>query len=672
MIDYTEHIAEIINSGKFLLSTEKPSDWNERNRIMTSDVSPWPGKFSYDKSPYLREIVDCLAPDHPARIIAVMKGAQIGFSTGVIEAGIGWIIAQNPGNILFLTGHSELSEEAMSQKIDQMIDSCGLRVLIKPSILKKKNSRTGDTTKRKEFPGGSLVAGGAGNHKLLRQRSVRYGFIDDFDAAKSSSKESGSTTKMIEQRFAAYYDKMKLAYISTPELKQNSNIEPVYLAGDQRKFHIPCPCCGEYIPLEWSCDLDGKENEKAGITWQLDSNNDLISESVGYICQKCGGFFTEANKFDLNLAGEWRPTAKPSEMGYYSYHLSSLYAPAGMYDWEHYVRQYIEAHPPGEKPREHLQKTFVNLCLGQTFEATGESPKANDLQKNIRNYEINLVPEKISIADGNGKIVLLTCACDLNGKLDDARLDYEIVAWSENKSTYSITHGSIGTFIPNESGKKNKQERERWSYEHHRANNVWKEFTEILSRVYMTDTGRKMKIFISGVDTGYCEKEAFEFIDKSNLYCVGLKGDKENKYIPFGANIPNFTPGRSRPNLYLLQVNQIKDDLADLISLKWDDGNDEQPSGFMNFPTPAEGKYLFKNFFSHFESEFRDIESKDGESVAARWKKKNAIVQNHHWDVRIYNMALTDILLGNVFKELKIKSGTWKDYCDMVLGKTKL
>ncbi|HEV8512296.1 MAG TPA: phage terminase large subunit family protein, partial [Cyclobacteriaceae bacterium] len=61
----------------------------------------------------MREVVDCLSPSHPARIVAVMKGAQVGFSTGVIENGIGWIISQNPGNILFMSGHELLAEESM-------------------------------------------------------------------------------------------------------------------------------------------------------------------------------------------------------------------------------------------------------------------------------------------------------------------------------------------------------------------------------------------------------------------------------------------------------------------------------------------------------------------------------------------------------------------------------
>jgi phage terminase large subunit GpA-like protein len=662
-LSFENSLAELVELASVPFTTIKPSEWAEANRSMDSSVSRFKGRFSYDVTPYMREIVDCLSPDHPARIIGFMKGAQIGGSVGLIESGTGWIISQQPGNILFLTGHADLAEEAIT-KIDNMIDSCSIRYLIRPSVKRARGMKTGDTNTKKEFPGGSLASGSAGNHKLLRQRSVMYGFIDDFDAAKSSTKESGSTRKMIEQRFASYSDKMKLFYISTPELKQNSNIEPVYLLGDQRKYHIPCPCCGEFIPLEWSTPLKGNDKDMAGMTWRVDDRNKLIPESVGYICQQCGGFFNDELKHELNLAGFWKPTAEPSMQGYYSYHISSLYAPPGMYDWEHYVRQYMEANPPGEKVNEHLQKTFVNLCLGETWEAAGESLNANALQKNIRNYDIGTIPEKLSEKDGNGKIVLLTCACDLNGKLEDARLDYEVLAWSESGATYSVTHGSIGTFIPNESNKKNKAERETWSYENHKPNNVWTEFDKILSSVYLTDTGRKMKIVISGIDTGYCELQAFTYIDRSNLNVVGLKGDKEDEYSRFGVELPNFKIGQSRSNLYLLRVGQIKDDIAAMIGLKWDSGNDMvQPAGFMNFPTPSQGKYLLKNYFSHFESEKRILDKKNN----FIWQKVSAIAQNHFFDVRVYNIAVKDILLNKIFKEYKIKSYTWKDFCYLIL-----
>ena len=668
-MDYSETINELLDTSGYLISNIKPSDWAEQNRIMSTDVSPFPGPFSFKKTPYLREVLDCVAPDHPAHTIVTMKGAQIGFSTGVIENAIGHIIAHNPGNILFLTGHADLAEEAMSGKIDNMIDSCGLRPLIRPNVLRKRNQRTGDTNKAKEFPGGSLVSGSAGNHKLLRQRSVRFGFIDDFDAVKKSSKESGSTTGMIEQRFAGYADKRKIYYISTPEVDQTSNIKPLYLLGDQRKYYVPCPCCGDYIVLEWTVE---KDKEIYGISYKRAENGKYIEGSAGYICQECGEFFTDKHKYEMNLAGEWRATAEPSEVGYYSYHISALYAPPGMYDWEHYIRQYVRANPVGLPQKIKQMQTFVNLVLGQTFEEIGEAPKANALQRNTREYSIGEVPEEMSIKDGNGRIVLITCAADLNGKLEDARLDYEIVGWSETGSSYSIIHGSIGTFIPNESQKKNKKDRKRWTYMINDNGNVWDKFTEILETVYETDTGRKMPIGITGLDTGNTyQGNAYAYLEKQHKFLlVGIKGKDRDKFRRYGVDTKVFRLAQERNDLYLAEVNQIKDDLAEIMKLHWRAGNDnDQPVGFMNFPTPSGGKYMYNNYFSHFESEHRIIDkNKDGDGFAARWTKRNSAAQNHLWDCRVYNIALKDIWVHLFGKMAEEKEFTWKDYVDSVIG----
>ena len=660
---------------KRLISTISPSEWVEKNRTMTSENSPFPGKFSYDRTPYLKEPINCLSQNHPAKRIVFMKGAQLGFSTGVIEGGIGWIIAESPGPILFLTGHAELSEEAMNGKIDQMIDSCGLRPLIRPNVIKKKNQRTGDTSKSKEFPGGYLLAGGAGNHKLLRQRSVRYGFVDDFEAAKGHSKESGNTSKMIEQRFAAYADKMKLFYISTPELKQTSNIEPMFLKGDQRRYKVPCPCCGEYIFLFWEISIDGTDDrEKGGITWKLDDQGKLKPNSVGYICQKCGSFFDDSQKYEMNKAGFWEPTAESEEVGFYSYHLSSLYAPAGMYDWEHYVRQYLEAHPPGGEIKEDLMKAFRNLCLGETFEQGKKEISANKLQQNIRKYDIGTVPEKLSVADGNGRIVLLTCAADLNGIEQDARLDYEVVAWSESGSSYSVEHGSIGTFIPRENTRKEKVDRERWTYEWNKPRSVWPEFMKVLAAKYPVDGGeRKMPIMMGGVDIGHYQHHAYTLLDKLNSPLrVGLKGSAESKIMRFGVDVPNFRPLKERAGSFLVEVNAVKDDLSELINLNWSPSDDSgQPPGFMNFPIPSDFKYTYPTFFSHYEAETQVTETKEGLGIGARWVKKNSAVQNHFWDCRIYNLVLRDILVEKVCKELKIHKGTWGDYVAALMGRKK-
>lgn len=665
---YLSQLLGFVNAAKFKLSDIKPSEWNEQRRFMTSETSPFPGKFSYSRTPYLREIVDTLHPGHPARIVAIMKGAQVGFSTGVIESGLGYIIDQVPAPTLFLTGHADLTEEAMTGKIDNMIDSCGLRPLIKPNTLRKKSQRTGDTNSRKEFPGGYVI-GGHANHKTLRQRSVRYGFFDDFEAMPQSSKASGSTTRMIEQRFAAYADKMKIYYISTPELEETSNIMPVYLNGDQRKFHIPCPCCGEFIALEWEVKRKDSD-EMAGMTWKVDDDGRLIDSSVGYICQECGGWFNDSRKYELNLQGEWRPTAVPIHEGYYSYHLSSLYAPPGMYDWLHYVRQYMEAYPAGGEPKDDLVQTFNNLCLGLTYKPLGKDINARALERNCRDYEVGTIPETMSIADGNGSIVLLTCAVDLGGRPEDGRIDWEICAHAETGSTYSIAHGSIGTFVSLENPS-DQVDRKHWTYAHDvpvsddpdAPISVWPELEKIVTSVYQKDTGKKMRIFITTIDTGHpdIQTETWQFINNSNgMNVLGLKGLGESQpMLRQGIDLPLFKNSVRNPKkLFIAHSNIIKDALADLVALKWSKGTD-QPHGFMNFPSHP---YLYRDstYFEQFEAEHR-VMDESGSVAKFIWKKKNSRVQNHFFDCRCYNMVARDIFVQIFGKELKIQKPTWPD-----------
>jgi phage terminase large subunit GpA-like protein len=670
MYDRKAILREIIESANHRISDILPSEWAELNRIMSGDT-PKKGPFSFENAPYTREIADCAAPSHPARIIVWMKGAQIGGSTAVIENVIAWIISENPGNILFLVGDESLVKTSVA-KVDRLINDTGIRSKIGATVERNRNNKSGDTDERKDFNGGYLKIG-ATRHKALRQESFRYGFIDDFEAMKGKSKESGSTTKLVEQRFAAFDSSMKLFYISTPERLQGSNINSVFLKGDQRYYHIPCPCCGVLIPLFWDVQSEINDQRRAGITWLLDDSGRLIEDSVGYICQKCEGFFTDERKSEwLRESGrggsaKWIPTAEPSEPGYYSYHLSALYAPTFMYGWIRYVRDYIAANPVGGNRIEQDHQVFVNTCLGMPYAPTQESIKANDLQRNIRAYDINSVPEKMSIADGNGKIVLLTVAFDMNGTEDDARLDYEVVAWSESESSYSIDHGSIGTFIPRDPG---RIDRARWSYHRGRQNSVWPEVEKLLSRVYDVDTGRKMRVMFSGIDTGYLQEYAWPFIDNSNGKVIGVKGDALEKYSPIGVDKKTFKQSQQQANLYLVNGNLVKDKLYTFMKLKHNpDYHEVQPAGFLNFPQPSSGKYIPASYFSHFEAEHKVYDDKQQAFV---WKKKSSTHQNHLWDCRVYNIAVKDILVSLLMKELKIQNFTWKDYCDVVLGRREV
>lgn len=672
-MNYEAQILDLLDSAKVSLSDIKPSEWAEQNIIMPK---PFPGPLRYDRTPYTREIIDCFAPDHPAKVIAFMKGAQFGGTATILIPLIGWLIEHHPANIIMTVGHDSLVDEAMT-KIDLMLDQTGLRKFIKPTAQRNRAQKSGDTNTKKEFSGGYIKVSSASNHKIWRQADYQIGLIDDYEAIKRESKESGATEEMIMQRFASYADKMKILFMSTPELKQGSNIEPAYLLGDQRKYKVPCPCCGDFIELKWSVEIEGSK-DVAGVTWKQDNNGNIISGSVGYVCQSCAGFFTDSKKMDMIQSGHWHPTATPSKMGYYSYHASALYAPHGMYDWEHYAGVWVKANPKNEPRKEHIIKSFTNLCLAETYEEKGESPSANQLQKNIRPYTIGTVPEKLSIKDGNGEIIMLTCAADMNGTtyneakgtVDDARLDWEVVAWSESGASYSVSHGSIGTFVPREGSKKYKEDRVKWSYDPTKESNVWGEFNKILDTEYPKDTGGRMRILQAGLDTGHYTNYAYAFVDKRSSGIVGIKGDKEDSYTKIGVDVKKFKPAAERSKLYIVKVGLYKDLLADYMNLKFDPREDEyQPPNFCNYPTPEGGKYLYDNFFSHYEAEEKVEEKKEGVGVSFIWKKKSSLHQNHFFDCRIYNMALKDIIVERVCKSMKITNYLWSDFVRIIMGK---
>jgi len=113
----------------------------------------------------------------------------------------------------------------------------------------------------------------------------------------------------------------------------------------------------------------------------------------------------------------------------------------------------------------------------------------------------------------------------------------------------------------------------------------------------------------------------------------------------------------------------IKDELSAAMALRWSQNDDSQPAGFMNFPQAAEGMYGFTNFYEHFESEHRLIVTNDeGTGTAARWVKKQSNSQNHMWDCRVYNLALRDIIVSLIGKEIKQPNLNWAGFVATITG----
>lgn len=652
-----------------------PSDWTEENVVLTPDVSRYKGPFKYSISPYTREIIDCFAPTSPVTDVAIMKCAQSGLTQGFIIPFICYTIAENPGPMLYTAADGELAKSSVNTRLDPVIESAGIAHLIRPNVIRKRNQRTGDTSKSKEFAGGKLIVMGTKNADKFRQESIKFILADDWEAAPRNDKDEGSVQRLLEGRTTSFGSTAKKAWVSTPAVKQTSNIEPIYLKGDQRKWHWCCPNCEGWIPMEWR--VERSDGTFGGIKYKLSESGELMESSVHYECQLCKGRIDYKQKHSLNQNGKWIPTAKPYRRGMRSYYINALIIPVGFTSWIDLVYEWIEANPAPDRVDIGKLQTFLNIRLGQTWEEKGETPRVNELMKNTCGYLPGFVPDTTCENQGNGKILMLTLACDLNGIMErnneDVRLDWELVAHTESGATYSVDHGSIGTFKrerdKTEYERRTDAERDRFTYSHGHYNSVWPLFEELMRKEWPKESGEGfMKPLLTLVDTGYFTKSAFQFIDGINdLYIFGIKGlgdDLTTKKIKTDA--PMVKQSREKKKLYLLDVNSLKDEVSENIKLH--EGNDGyQPPGFMNFPQPQDGKYTMTSFFQHFEGEQRVEETKAGVPIGFIWKKKNNQSLNHFWDVRIYNHAGRYIWLDLFVKsEKNIRSITWAEYVELL------
>lgn len=653
----------------------EPSEWIEQTVFLTSAESKYAGFFSYDRSPYSREIVDALSPSSDVEMVAVMKCVQSGFTAGVIVPAIAYTIGQNPCNVIFVSGSDQLVKDTIRDRLDPVIQNSGnLKDLIRPNAIKKSNQRSGDTDTKKEYLGGSLTCLTYKPSKL-RQYSAKIILADEFDDAPRTDKTEGSIRTLLEGRTVSFGDSKKLVYISSPTTKGISNIEEVYEMGDKRQWNWCCPHCDTYIPILWR--VERPDGTFGGIKWELDDDDRLIEESVHYECQNCKGKIEYRQKTQLNLSGQWIPTQKPLRPQYRSYSFNALCIPAGFDNWIKIVNEWLLACPKNQPVNIGLLKAFTNTRLGELWEDRGTSPRMNELMSNVCSYKVGVIPNITCQEDGNGKIALITLSADLAGvmdlvnKVEDVRIDWEILAHTTNGQTYSINHGSIGTFKRSKwRNKKDIEEdssRERWTFNHGVPNSVWDVFKEIIYTPIIDESGVYREIDATVIDTGHFTKLSYNFIQSiTDRRVFGVKGDKDHdKPSLIDKNAPIISHSRENKGLlYLLDVNKIKDQLAaNMALIKGTDGT--QPNGYMNFPQPEDGKYNLNNYFSHYESEHRVVKSTGGIDTGYIWKKKRE--DNHFWDVRVYGLAAREIFIADLkLYEPKWKDLTWESFCSMI------
>lgn len=640
MLDDLEWLEDQVAGLTTELEVIKPSEWAERKRYLPQSLTAFPGRFSFDRTPYLREIVDCMSVDSPVREVALMKSAQIGATTGILENVIGYFIEHvKTAPMMLTTADSDLAKLRGDSNITPMLELSGLSHLIRSADEKNKR-KTGKTTTKIEWVGGGFMTlFGAQNANKFRSVTGRVLLNDEIDTWPLDIGGEGSAHALIRRRAATFEASRKVLDLSTPTIKGISAIEAAFGRGDQRYYHVRCIRCGFPQVLQWR-GVNEKTGEFFGISWETDGGH-LVRESVRYLCANCGHGHVNEDKVklldDRTHGAHWKPSARPAQPDIRSYHLSALYSPPGMQSWVACVEDWLEAWDEERNvPRDiNRLKTHYNTIRGLPFEMRGRRVKFETIsQHRRREYRRGEVPNQFARQHCGSAIHLLTCAVDIHA----SNLKAAVFGWATENRAFLVDYFTF-----------------EGSTEHIDDPNTWGRLRELIEgKVYTADDGQRYKIILTLIDSGYSSDIAYRFCGSYAGGVYPLKGRGTMAQSVAKKLVSEFKteygPG------YTVLVDPYKDRWNVALSRYWDPSH-RQPEVFFNAPVDVSDNEL-KELTNEKKVEVRD--DRTGEVTGFKWDRPSGSA-NELWDLLVYNNAALDLVAWSVCARAKLKSVNW-DY----------
>lgn len=462
------------------------SDWADENRRLAPEGASEPGPWRTSRTPYLREVMDCLSPHHPAREVVMMTSTQIGKT----EVGLNWIgsiVEWNPGPTLVVQPTTNVAKRWSKQRLAGMVrETPSLR-----RILGEKSRDKDNATFLKTFPGGVLVVGGANSAPDLSSMPIKNLFLDEVDrypadvGADRTGRGEGDPVKLAERRTSTF-PRRKIFKCSTPTIESLSGINKAWLNSDQRRYFLPCPHCGEKQVLRW-------EN----LRWP-----EGRPQEAQYACEHCGAMIAEHHKPQMLEAGEWRATFPEREV--VGFHLNALYTPIGLGEsWGEHAQEWdrIKGDPAA-------RKAFTNTVLGECHKDPNEKLDWKELSLRAESVPMRTIPRGC---------LVLTLGVDVQGN----RLAVQLVGWGRELRSWTIDWLEI----PGDPTK----------------DAVWEALDRYRAQPLVNAFGGQMRIAATAVDAGYLQDQVLRYTRTrrhENVFAV--KGvDTASKTILSSATRPD-------------------------------------------------------------------------------------------------------------------------------------
>ena len=511
--------------------------------------------------------------DPRIKTVVVMSSAQVG-KTEILNNLVAYHIDQDPAPVLVLQPTLEMAHTWSKDRLAPMLrDTPALRGKVKEPRSKNSNN----TLLHKVFPGGHITMAGSNSPASLASRPIRVVLCDEVDRYPPSAGSEGDPVNLARKRTATFWNR-KVILTSTPTIKGVSRVELEFDQSDQRYFHVPCPDCKQGQPLKWS-----------NVTWAKDDAGNALPETAQYACDHCGVLWTEVQRQIAIKRGEWIASQPTSDRA--GFHLSELYSP-----WtsiQDIVKAFLEA-----KKSPELLKTWVNTCLGETWEdRAGDAVDQNAIYARRQKYPAQ-VPENA---------LLLTAGIDVQHD----RIEMEVVGWGEGEESWNVDY----RVIPGDTAR----------------DEVWSDLDDALSASYTHQTGSQFHITAAVIDSSDQTTRVYSFVKKSRHQRLFAGKGVSGTGRPV-AQVSRKQKGRARRDVDLYQIGV--DDAKGIVHARLRIA-DEGP-GYCHFPLERDLEY-----FEQLTAEKLVTRYHKG-FARKEWQKTRP--RNEALDCRVYAYAALRIL----------------------------
>jgi phage terminase large subunit GpA-like protein len=448
-------------------------------------------RYITDITPVKSVPVRCIQVDSPSHLFLAGDNMIPTHNTEVILNMLGYHMHQDPAPILCVLPTVDMGKAFAKDRVDSMVRvTPALHGLVIGATARK----GGSTMLHKQFAGGHLTIAGSNSPTSLASRPVRFVLCDEVDRFPLSAGREGDPVHLARKRSTTFWNR-KTVLTSTPTNRDTSRIFMEWENSDQRYYHVPCQHCGGFQRLTWE-----------SVKWPKNR-----PDQARIMCLHCGVLWTEANRHQAVLLGEWRATV-PENAGTAGFHLSELYSP-----WSTpatMAKSFIKARKEGQDSL----KTFINTSLGEPWEPPEGERVSWELLHDRREIYPAQVPRGVQVL-----VAGLDCQND--------RVEGEVVGYGFGEESWGIDYFRIY-------GDPSKQ-------------HLWGLVLEQLQRVYLDEDGDQHEIRLVCIDSGgHYTDHVYDFSKGAGRnWVIPIKGSSER-----GRPIASFPRKPNRHGVFLTHI----------------------------------------------------------------------------------------------------------------------